>query len=318
MKILQIVPVMDSAITFLAQQIIRHNKDIDIKLCTLHPKRPDKVDIDYLKKHWKDADLIDVQYWKSGAKARELLGDVWHTKKKLLSHYNPYNLHEERWTDYCENVVVNSFQQTQLPYAKLIPLAIDQNFYSFRKMYTVDPVVNMVVNRIEGKKGVFEVAKACNELGYKFLLVGRVADSKYMDNVRKAGGKNLTFLNGVPDEAVRDAYYGSAIHVCNSQDFFESGSMPILEAMSTGVPVVSRMIGHVPDLYATDPEKQNLHIYTGHNEDVAALKDCLAEVMSGRNYRIKLRLNAVESIKDRTDIWRAAEYRKLYTRLIES
>lgn len=224
MKILQITEVWPSAITRMAKQIGRHNKDVDLKLVTFHPKKPDAKEKEQIKTLWKWADLIDIQYWKSGAKIKELFPDLWKTKKKMLTHYNPYNLLEDKWEDYTKVIVVNNYQQSVLPHAKLIPLCIDLDFYPFnRSNYTTEPIVNMSVNRIEGKKGVIEVAQSCSDLGYRFLLVGRVSDGTYMERVKKAGGQFLEFRQSVSDEDVRKAYYDSAIHVCNSIDNFESG-----------------------------------------------------------------------------------------------
>lgn len=259
--------------------------------------------------HWPKADIIDCQYWKSASKVRELFPQLWGKKKKILTHYNPYNLKEESWEDYSTVVVVNNYQKSVLPGARLIPLCIDLKFFNFnRSNYTTEPVVNMSVSRIEGKKGVWEVAKACKELNYKLLLVGRVSDGQYMKRVKDVGGSLLTFKNNVSDHDLKAAYYASAIHVCNSQDNFESGTLPVLECMSCGLPVMSRMVGHVPDLY----NGKNMHIYEGHNEDIEALKTSLQRIMNDRRYRIGLRIEAEKTVQDRSDSWRAEEYTKLY------
>jgi len=314
MKILQIVDSPHSAIRTLANQIIRHNRGkAEIQLVVFHPKRPDKSQLQQIQDLWLWADLVDVQYWKSGSKVREMFPKLWDRRKKILTHYNPYNLHEEKWEDYSVVNVVNGFQQKELPEARMMPLAIDMDFFAFnRSNYTVDPIVNMSVSRIEGKKGVVEVAKACNELGYKLLLVGRVSDAKYIQQVKDAGGKSLEFRNNVSDSEVRKAYYESAIHVCNSVDNFESGTMPVLEAMACGTPVLTRLVGHIPDIY----NGSNLHINKNSCEDVENIKLCLKEMMDGRNYRITMRNTARDSIADRTDKKRAERYFDLYKEVL--
>jgi hypothetical protein len=93
-----------------------------------------------------------------------------HSKPKILTHYNPYNLNEEKWEEYKFVCVVNNYQKSILQNALMMPLCIDTSFFKFnRSNYTIEPIVNMSVNRIEGKKGVYEVAKACKELNYKFI-----------------------------------------------------------------------------------------------------------------------------------------------------
>ena len=309
MKILQVVPAPNTAITTLAKQIIRHNPDVEFRLCTFHPKRPDKHEIREIEKHWMSSDLIDVQYWKSGAKIREMFPQYWPKKKKILTHYNPYNLHEEKWNDYLVKIVVNSFQQAKLPEARMVPLSIDLDFFTFQNNYTQEPLVNMTVNRIEGKKGVIEIAQACKELNYKFVLVGRVSDGGYMQRIKNVGG-NFEFLDGISDEDLRKTYHRSALHVCNSVDNFESGTMPILEAMSCGIPVMTRLVGHVPDIYSeSDP---NLHLYRGSCEDVPAIKESLQAIMGDFDKRVSLRMKAAETVKTRSDKVRAATYRTIY------
>lgn len=309
MKILQIVPAWPTAITVLAKQILRHNRDIDIKLVTFHPKRPDKKEIGQILDLWPKSDLIDMQYWKSGAKIKELFPDLWPKKRKILTHYNPYNLHEDSWEDYKEVIVVNNFQKTELPNARLLPLSVDLKFFSFnRSNYTTEPIVNMSVSRIEGKKGVAEVAQACAELKYKFILVGRIADGGYMKRVQKSGGEYLDFRNNVDDNKLKIAYHQSAVHVCNSIDGFESGTLPVLESMACGLPVLSRLVGHVPDIY----NGKNIHILPNQPEDIESIKENLTHMMQDRRYRIQLRLEAEQNVQERSDVTRAASYRKLY------
>lgn len=313
MKVLQIVPAENTAITTLAVNIMNHNKGkCDIKILTFHPKKPSASEISMLRKSWGWADLIDVQYWKSGAKVKELYKNLWNTKPKVLTHHNPYNLHEEKWDDYKEVIVVNNYQKSELPKSRLVPLCVDMDFFNFGSSYANDKSVNMVVNRIEGNKGVLEVAIACRELGYKFNLVGRVSDGTYMNAVTKEGGPTLDFKNGVSDQAVRQSYYDSSIHVCNSKDNFEAGTLPMLEAMACGTPVLSRLVGHVPDIY----NGHNICLNKAEKSDKESLKILLGELMEDESRRLKMREIARDSIKHRTSSWRAEEYLRIYKSLI--
>lgn len=312
MKVLQIVPAPNTAITTQANGISQHNKDIEFRCIPFHPKKPDQGQIRALKDGWHWCDFVDMQYWKSGAKIKEMYQgqNLWKARKKMLTHYNPYNLHEDTWEDYEKVIVVNGYKKSELPDATLIPLSIDINFFKYSRQYTVEPVIHMAVNRIEGKKGVREVAQACNDLGYKFILVGRPSKPEYVKQVKAAGGSSLDYRSNISDKALRASYYESAIHVCNSVDHFESGTMPILEAMSCGIPVLTRWIGHVPDLYAED--ENCLRINRGTDEDVESIKEHLVDMMDGRNTRIKQRLAAEVVVQSRSNEIRAARYREIY------
>ncbi|MHA1225149.1 MAG: glycosyltransferase [Candidatus Hodarchaeales archaeon] len=76
----------------------------------------------------------------------------------------------------------------------------------------------MVAARIEGKKGIREVAQACADLGYRFLLVGRVSRPAYMKQILDIG---VEFKEDVTDEELRNLYKRMTVLVCNSVDNFE-------------------------------------------------------------------------------------------------
>lgn len=310
LKILQIVPAPNTAITTLAEQIAKNApNDLQIKTLPFHPKKPDENEKKKFISGINWCDILDVQYWKSGSKIKELFPKEFASRPKILTHYNPYNLKEEPWQEYKTICVVNNYQKSVLPNSLLMPLAIDTSFFKFnRSNYTIEPIVNMAVNRIEGKKGVYEVAKACKELNYKFILVGRISDGSYMDRVKKVCGNNLIFRNNASADLLLKSYHDSAVHVCNSVDNFESGTMPILESMSAGLPVLSRPVGHVPDF-----ANENIMVVSNHHpEDVDALKVNLSKLMSDRRKRISIRIAAQEFVKTRDEKIRAKKYHELY------
>jgi glycosyltransferase involved in cell wall biosynthesis len=292
MKIALFTDTNQSAIWRLARGL--KHPDFQFRVTDFHPKKPNPAQMKKAKELFRWADLVHIQYWKTGAKIRETFRE-WGSKPKLLTHYNPYNLHEEDWNDYKQLIVVNQTQHKGLPKAKLIPLCTDLKFFHFNQNYTNLKTVNMSVNRIEGKKGVKEVAQACKELGYKFLLVGRVSKRDYCNEVIKAGGKFIKFTENVTDLQLRDKYHASAIHVCNSVDRFESGTLPILECMASGVPVVSRRVGHVPDLY----NGKNLKLLEGRPNDVEGIKKILKHLMENHKARTNMRNEAIKTVAKR-------------------
>lgn len=312
-KVLQIVPAPDTAITTLAEQIKKYApSDIQVKTLTFHPKKPTESEKTRFLKEIQWCDILDVQYWKSGSKIKELYPKQFEKKSKILTHYNPYNLTEESWEEYKTVCVVNNYQKSILKNAILMPLAIDTTYFKFnRSNYTVDPIINMSVNRIEGKKGVYEVAKACKELNYKFILVGRVSDPKYMEKVKKVCENNLIFRNNASLDLLLKSYHESAIHICNSVDNFESGTLPILESMAAGLPVFTRPIGHVPDIN----NGNNLVVSNHKTDDIEAIKEGLKTLYNSRNKRIELRIQARDFIKNRDCKDRAANYHNLYKQI---
>jgi glycosyltransferase involved in cell wall biosynthesis len=309
MKILIVIDKEKSAIHRLAKAVKDYSPHLDIEILPVHPKRASVDTIARAIELMEWADIIDIHYWRSGEVVREARPDLFQKKPRVLFHMNPYDADNKEVNDRYEVVVVgNETIQDNVPYARLIPYGVDLDFFKFNEDYTEEKVVNMAVARIEGKKGVREVAQACKELGYKFRLVGRVSKPDYMKQVIEVGGKSIEFLEDVSDEKLREVYYGSAIHVCNSVSNFESGSLPILENMAVGVPVLTRRIGHVGELF----NGKNMVIRKGEQEDLGDLKKNLKQMMENREWRLKLREKAWDTVKNRNIERMVRRVRSLY------
>lgn len=311
MRVLIIVDKQGSAIDRLAQSVRKHLPHHQIIVAPVHPKRNDVETIAEAQKLMMWADIIDIHYWRSGQVLRQTFPSEFNAKPKILFHFNPYDIDTPENQYYDELVVGNQEIATKVPSAHLIPYAIDLDFFKYNSEYTEDKRVMMSVNRIEGKKGVLEVAQACKELGYPFTLVGRVSKADYMKEVMLAGGNNIEFYENATDEILKEVYYKSAIHVCNSVDGYESGTLPILEAMACGVPVMTRSIGHVPDLYSGS----NMDVRMGTQNDLDDIKTHLQNLMENKQYRISMREKAWETVKNRDDRRMALDIQKLYYKL---
>lgn len=308
MNILILVDKKGSAIDRLDQSIKKYNPHFDIRILDFHPKRPDLDQLENALPWWQWADIIHITYWKSGEKFKEMYPELWKNKRKILSHHNPYDLQKKDWQeDYKKIVVSNNSMHDAIPYAHLIPQGIDLDFWEYQEEYTKNKTVLMVVARIESKKGIREVAKVCKELGYKFILVGRISKMNYFKQIKEVN-PDMEFRENITDEELKKTYYESAIHVCNSIDNFESGTMPILESMACGVPVLTRIVGHVPELY----DEQNLEIIEGQPEDYESLKKKLKDFMDNSALRAKMREKAWQTVKLRPAQKMARMYSTLY------
>lgn len=296
MKVAIFVEKQGTAIWRLADAVKRNSPHLEIEILPVHPKRNDADTIMEAQRLMDWADVIDIHYWKSG----EILRTSFPTefaKPKMLFHFNPYDLDKHEWNKiYNLTIVGNETMYNMLPYANCITYGVDLKKFLFNDSYTEEKVVHMSVNRIEGKKGVYEVALACKDLGYKLLIIGRVSDAEYMRKVMTCG-VDAQFIENATEEELVDSYKKAAIHVCNSTDNYESGTLPILEAMATGVPVLTRNIGHVPDLF----DGGNMLVRSGKQEDIEDLKINLKQLMENPAQRQKMRENAWETVKNRDE-----------------
>lgn len=296
MKVAIFVEKHGTAIWRLADAVKRNAEHIEIEILPVHPKRNDPETLIEAQRLMQWADIIDIHYWKSGEILRTSFPAEFE-KPKMLFHFNPYDLDKHEWNKiYNLTIVGNETMYNLLPYANQIVYGIDLKKFAYNDDYTEEKIVHMSVNRIEGKKGVYEVAQACRDLGYKLLIIGRVSDAEYMTKVMTSG-VDAQFIENATEEELQASYKKAAIHVCNSTDNYESGTLPILEAMASGVPVLTRNIGHVPDLF----DGGNMLVRSGKQDDVEDLKVNLKQLMENRAQRIKMREKAWETAKNRDE-----------------
>ena len=308
MKVIMCCDKIGSAIWRLAVGVQKYNPHIQIDVVAVHPKKPDFSQLNEFEKKAKQADIICMEYWKTYVMIREQYPELMN-KPKMLAHYNPYNVYEEEWKEFDVLTVPNKAIQNMLrkrSIMRYVPLTIDIEKFPFSREYIDSKTVIMVSGRIEGKKGVLPVAQACKELGYKLLLVGSISKKDYFDQIMATGV--VEFRQSVSDEELLKAYQESAIHVCNSIDEYESGTLPLLEAMSVGCPVLTRNVGHVPDISTGT----NMIVRKGQPEDLEDLKTELKGLMDNLPRRKDMREEAWNSVKARDDVRRAREYEKIW------
>jgi glycosyltransferase involved in cell wall biosynthesis len=314
LKILCLIDKSGTALDRLAQGVSKYHDNLDYKVLAVHPKRPDPQQLADFEREAKDADIIDAQYYRTLYKLRELYPWL-KDKKTILTHNNPYAIEEQEWNDVDMNVGNNSYiterlgQITEKP-VEYIPLTVDTDFWTFNPDWEANKNVIMVANRIESKKGILPVAIACADLNLHFILVGAISNMDYFQSIIATG--NVEFHEQISDEELKQLYYKSTIHVCNSVDKFESGTLPILESMLCGVPVLTREIGHVPELY----NGENMYILDGVSEDVEGIKDKLLEMISDKKRLSETRDKAWQTAKTRSNERRAYMYQKLYRQVL--
>jgi glycosyltransferase involved in cell wall biosynthesis len=315
LKVVCLVDKEKTALDRLAQGVAKYHDNIDYKVVAVHPKRPDPEQLYAFERAAKDADIIDAQYYRSLYKLRELFPWL-KDKKTILTHNNPYAIEEQAWNDVELNVGNNGYitkrlgDITETP-VEYVPLTVDTDFWTYNADWTPNKNVLMVANRIESKKGILEVAIACAELNLHFILVGAISDYEYFTSIMATTG-NVEFHEQISDEALRELYYKSTIHVCNSTDNFESGTLPILEAMLTGVPVLTRNVGHVPELN----NGENMVVLKTEKEDVIGIQAALLSMISDKARLQTIRDRAWQTAKSRSFERRAYMYQKLYRQVM--
>lgn len=314
LKVLCIVDKAGTALDRLAQGVAKYHDNIDYQVLAVHPKRPDALQLQAFEDAASDADVIDWQYFRTAEMLRERYSWL-ANKRQILTHNNPYSIKESDWNTYDAVVANNNSIHDDLAgitNAPLyhIPLVADTDFWEYNQNWEPGTRVIMVANRIEGKKGILPVAIACADAGLKFVLVGAVSDNDYMHAIMATG--NVEYHGQITDEELRELYYKSTIHVCNSVDNFESGTLPILESMLCGTPVLTREVGHVPDLY----NGENMRLLKYDPESPDSIAEELRQMVYDKKQLLEMRDKAWQTAKTKNFERRAYAYQKLYRQVL--
>jgi glycosyltransferase involved in cell wall biosynthesis len=310
LKIVSVSDKVGTAIDRLCRGVAPYHDNINYVTVDVHPKRPSIEQLRHFEDEAQTADIIDWQYFRTAEMLRSRYSWL-NDRKNILTHNNPYSIKESNWNNY--DLVIGNNKEITANLKKItqsrvdyIPLTIDSNFWEYQREFKHNNRVIMVANRIEAKKGILPVAIACAELNIRMTLVGAISDRDYMQAIDATGV--VDFYEQVDDEKLRELYYDSMLHVCNSVDNFESGTLPILEAMFCGVPVLTRKVGHVPDIYNGD----NMLINDKDSEDVVRLIDTLHDAIADKKRLDKIREAAWNSVKNRNNERRAFAYQRAY------
>jgi len=289
MKILSVVilPTKHSAVERMAWDNKKYNPHLDIDIVPVHPKRPSKLELETFYAKAQEADIIDFQYWKSAVMLLKRF-PVLKRKCLTLTHHNPYDIFQSDWADFNAVIANNQEIQEQIEGSWLIHNSVDLNEFKFNFNYTNEKKVLMVAFRIEGKKGIREVAEVCKELGYKFTLVGHISRPEYFKQFKD----RVDFRPDISEDELKWEYHTSAVLVSNSIDDYESGPLPVMEAMACGVPVLTRNYGIVPELY----DGENMVVRIGEQEDKEDLRNELMALMENRERREEMRIKAYRTI----------------------
>ena len=311
MKILQIVDVPYWAIGKLSQSIVDNNPALKFKVIYVHPKHVAEH-LDEVRA-WVDwADIVDFQYWNTARQLLDLIPEL-RAKPNLLSHHNEKDLLSADWSDinlhiaetkHSEEVLSENFGKEKV---KLIPLAIDLDEFTYNPTLPNTKTVGYA-GRVVPWKGLKEVARACYELGYTLKFMGKFDKPDYWASIpiEHQAIIDMEFMD-CEDVDRKDFYHSLDIYVGNSNAGRETGTLPFMEALASGVPVITTPAGLAADIIE-DHENGILTEF----EDYEALKNNLQMLMGNEELKNKIRTNGWNTIKNFSVQQRAWEFEKVY------
>jgi glycosyltransferase involved in cell wall biosynthesis len=132
-----------------------------------------------------------------------------------------------------------------------IPNAIDKSVFTSEKLNQNNPYSKfkdciLCAARIEGRKSTLNLVRAVQNTDYHLVLVGNESKNqkKYVDQVRKEAGANVTFLGSVSHQELRQLYEVSRVHALVS--WMETPGLSSIEAAAMGKNIV---VTHKGDTY---------------------------------------------------------------------
>ena len=315
-KILQIVDSPDWAIGHLSKGIVDRLPKYEWKQIVVHPKDLEhgKVDLGPVAEAIKWADVVDFQYWRTASQLMDKLPELLKEKATVITHQNDKDLFSADWKDFKVIIARTNYAYKKLrevygDKVQLITIGIDIDQFPWHGKDAPAPVVGYV-GRIVPWKGLKEVARACYELGYELMVMGKMDKPSYWEEIPEEHRQNmdLSYFE-CSDEERLEAYKKMMIYVGNSGPGRESGTMPYMEAMAVGVPVVTTPSGIAQDI--GEDEKNCLMVNFG---DYDGLKEAIQRLMTDEKLRETLRQNAWDTVRNQNWDRMANLYSKAYNR----
>lgn len=315
MKILLTPDAPNWAIANLCRSITKHNPQIQFKIVVAHPRGLGEAIPEIQAALREGIDIWHAMYWNSAIQLYDLIPELQDPKlKRILSHHNHYRLTKRdwkqfdmvtEWTDWGVNVLRGVHGNV-----RKVPFGIDLDQFSYITQYPpAEPRVGYI-GRVASWKNLGEITRVSKELGYT------VCGSGYIDKIdywREVDKSNLEWNGGIglqevpPVHEKDELYKKMSVFVMYATEEKESGTMPLLEAMARGVPVMATEQGMARELIR---DGENGIIFTPEN-----FKERLQMVMENEPLRKKMREAAWQTIKNWPEERMAREFAKLYHEL---
>jgi len=304
------------AIGKLSDAIIRHNPQLEMDFVAVHPKEVDRDIGEFKKLLEKQPDIIHFQYWRTTQQIFERMPELLNYKT-IQTHHNQKNTLSVDWNklNIDKHIVHTEKNKQQLIDAgykdvQIIQHGIDLDYFTYNDKYGDETYIGYV-GRVVPWKGLKEIAWATNQNDLKVLGMGRVDKPNYWAEIPLEDRNIIDFTyNNVKDEERINAYREMMCYVGNSIDNLEEGTLPLLEAMATGVPVITTPSGEAADIIN---DGENGLIIPFENKE--ALKVKIKILKDDKKLREKLRKNAWQTIKNFTEEKMAREYSQVYLKL---
>lgn len=321
MRILIIPDTPNWAIDYLAKSIMKYAPHHTFK-CVYIPPR-DAGEAEVRKKFEQDVrefkpDIIHFEYYRSCSQLLEALPFL-KSYKLILSHQNQRDkaLHHKDWNALGINCITTATNKAAMALmqkgqnnVRAIKYGVEFDDFPFNDVEP-DEFVCGYVGRVVPWKNLKTIAEVCYEIDVPLRIMGRINKPEYYQEISEEARANInTEFVDCKDEDRKDFYKNISCYVGFSRDGYEEGTLGYLEAMASGVPVVTSPSGMADDLGV---DNDNCMIVPF--DDKEKLKTAVLKVKNDIELRRKLKKNGWNIIKNFPISRYALEYSRLYYEL---
>lgn len=154
-----------------------------------------------------------------------------------------------------------------------VPNAVDLSNFDYNSV-EVSPLFEkykdciLCVSRIEGRKNQLNIIRACKQLPYKFVFIGKAGANfqQYEKRCKKEATDNIFFLGQIPHEDLPQFYKLSKVHILAS--WMETPGLSSLEAIAMRSNIVVTKKGDTEDYF------QNYAFYC-EPDDLNSIRDAV-------------------------------------------
>jgi len=194
---------------------------------------------------------------------------------------------------------------------EVIKHGIDIKKFKYNENYDGNNKLIGYVGRIVPWKGLYEILKVAKEIGTKVIMMGRIDKGDYWQKCQEFK-EQMDIRFNTPDEEQTKVYHEMGIYVGNSIDGVEEGTLPFLEAMSCGIPVVTTLSGEANDIV-----KDGVNSIAVEFENYDSLKKGIEKAFAmSQKEKDKMRSEAWNTVREMNDVRMARNYEKVYYKTI--
>jgi glycosyltransferase involved in cell wall biosynthesis len=194
-----------------------------------------------------------------------------------------------------------------------IPFDIEQ-IISWTKKSNLDPARILFLGFLLKSKGIYDIIEIAerfsrSSLSPRFIVCGKGPEEKdFLRKIQDKNVQNIKYLGWVSGKKKMDLYQNSDIFLLPS--YFEGLPMVLLEAISSGLPIVATRVGGVPEIVV---EGENGYLLKpGEIEGfVEKLKVLISDKQIRMNFGLKSRIIAEKFRRNQV----AREWCQLYQKL---